>query len=178
MLERLSQNNFLVLPEFIDKGKAASLYEEFVTLANTGTLDKDHQAPNSPAIYNYLPFLELLCNKGVDVGAAIEETVLPTYSYARVYPHGEVLNKHTDRPACEISVTLHLGGDHEWPIFLEKPTGESVSLTLTPGDAVLYLGCTAPHWRDKYEGTQYAQVFLHYVRSRGPNVWSFFDNRR
>ena len=172
------QNSFLVLPKYIGMREAASLYADFIALAKTDTLVKDFQAPNSPAIYNHLPFLELLCNKSADVGAAIEETVLPTYCYARVYPHGEVLHKHTDRPACEISLTLHLGGDREWPIYVEKPTGESVALTLAPGDAVLYLGCIAPHWRDRYEGTHYAQVFLHYVRSKGPNAWAFFDKRQ
>ena len=35
--------------------------------------------------------------------------LLPTYSYLRVYKRGDVLRRHTDRPACEMSVTLNLG---------------------------------------------------------------------
>jgi hypothetical protein len=35
--------------------------------------------------------------------------MLPTYSYARIYANGDELKKHRDRPACEVSVTLHLG---------------------------------------------------------------------
>ena len=47
--------------------------------------------------------------------------LIPTYSYARVYQHGAELKRHKDRPSCEISTTLNLGGD-PWPIFID-PTG-------------------------------------------------------
>ncbi len=40
---------------------------------------------------------------------------------------------------------------------------------------MLYLGCIAPHWRDEYVGKEYAQFFLHYVRSRGSAAVSYFD---
>ena len=43
--------------------------------------------------------------------------LVPTYSYTRLYEKGNILKRHKDRPSCEISTTLHLGGD-EWPIFL------------------------------------------------------------
>ena len=47
--------------------------------------------------------------------------LIPTYSYTRLYRTGNVLFKHKDRPSCEISTTLNLGGDL-WPIFID-PTG-------------------------------------------------------
>ena len=47
--------------------------------------------------------------------------LVPTYSYTRLYEKGNILHRHKDRPSCEISTTLHLGGD-EWPIYLD-PTG-------------------------------------------------------
>jgi len=47
--------------------------------------------------------------------------LVPTYSYTRLYEKGNILHRHKDRPSCEISTTLHLGGD-EWPIFLD-PSG-------------------------------------------------------
>ena len=43
--------------------------------------------------------------------------LVPTYSYTRLYEKGNILQRHKDRSSCEISTTLHLGGD-EWPIFL------------------------------------------------------------
>ena len=35
----------------------------------------------------------------------------PTYSFMRVYSYNAELEKHTDRPSCEISVTIMYGSD-------------------------------------------------------------------
>lgn len=179
MNAQLEQNNFLFVPGFIDVELAQSLQQEFYKLEAAGSCVKDCQAPNSPAMYNFKPFLELLCQKTSEVSALIEEPVLPTYTYARIYKNGEVLARHKDRPACEISLTLNIGGDSLWDIGIQKPSEEEVNLTLKPGDAMLYLGCIADHWRDKpFIGQNYSQVFLHYVRSNGPHAWAYFDKRQ
>jgi hypothetical protein len=175
MNQTLVDNNYLVVPGFISKERAESLRQEFYVLERNGGWEKDHQAPNSPAMYNFKPFLELLCEKTPEVSSLIQETVLPTYCYARIYKGPEVLVRHRDRPACEVSFTLHLGGDAEWPIFIQKPDGTETFVDLKPGDAMLYLGCVAAHWREQYTGIEYAQVFMHYVRSNGPNAWAYFD---
>jgi hypothetical protein len=177
MHQTLIDNNYLVVPGFISQERAEGLRQEFYTLDQSGDLGKDHQAPNSPAIYNFKPFLELLCEKTPEVSSLTQEVVLPTYCYARIYKGPEVLDRHRDRPACEVSLTLHLGGDAEWPIFIQRPDSTEASVELKPGDAMLYLGCIADHWREKFTGDSYAQVFLHYVRSNGPNAWTYFDKR-
>jgi len=177
MNKTLADNNYLVVPGFISSARAESLLQDFYVLERDGGWEKDPQAPNSPAIYNFKPFLELLCEKTPEISSLIEETALPTYCYARIYKGPEVLKRHRDRAACEVSVTLHLGGDAEWPIFIQKPDGVKASVTLAPGDAMLYLGCVADHWREQYTGTNYSQVFMHYVRSNGPNAWAYFDKR-
>jgi len=177
--QELEQNNFLFVPNFISQEHVQVLQKQFIKLEQTGQYSKDHQAPNSPAIYNFKPFLELLCQKTNEVTNLIEETVLPTYTYARIYKNGEILVRHRDRPACEISLTLHIGGDASWDISIQKPSGDEVTLDLKQGDAMLYLGCTADHWRDKpFVGQNYSQVFLHYVRSEGPNAWAYFDRNQ
>jgi hypothetical protein len=176
---QLEQNNFLFVPGFISQEHAQSLQQEFYKLEATGGCLKDLQAPNSPAIYNFKPFLELLCQKTHEVSVLIEEPVLPTYTYARIYKNGELLKRHRDRPACEVSLTLNIGCDTPWDIGIQKPSGEEVNLNLKPGDAMLYLGCIADHWRDKpFIGQNYSQVFLHYVRSNGPNAWAYFDKKQ
>ena len=176
MNAQLEQNNFLFVPSFISQEQAQLLQKEFNQLEQTGKYTKDHQAPNSPAIYNFKPFLELLCQKVNEVSKLIEEPVLPTYTYARMYKNGEILARHRDRPACEISLTVHIGGDANWDISIQKPSSEEVTLSLNNGDAMLYLGCTADHWRgEPFTGQNYSQVFLHYVRSNGPNAWAYFD---
>ena len=175
MGKTLIADNYLVVQGFITQERAEGLLQEFYVLEREGGWEKDSQAPNSPAIYNIKHFLELLCEKTPEISFLIGETVLPTYCYARIYKGSEVLARHRDRPACEVSLTLHLGGDAKWPIFIQKPDGTEVSVTLNPGDAMLYLGCVADHWRNVFTGTNYSQVFLHYVRSNGPNAWAYFD---
>lgn len=175
MKKSLIENNYIVLPNFISKERASNLSFEFLTHCKENDLGGDEQAPNSYSKYNYISFLELLCEKTPEISSAIGESVLPTYNYARVYKNGSELVRHTDRDACEISVTLHLHGDSAWPIWIETPSGEQRSIDLNPGDAMIYLGRIAPHWRDSYGGEYYTQVFLHYVRSRGDCSYAYFD---
>lgn len=177
MNQELELNNFIYVPGFIAPEQADSLAQQFIDLEKSGVCTTDPQAPNSPAYYNFKPYLELLCEKTLEVKNLVAEPVLPTYTYARMYKNGEVLEAHQDRQACEISLTVHLSGDCQWPIYIQKPDGKPVSLNLNVGDAMLYLGCTASHWREEFLGEQYIQVFLHYVRSNGPNSWAYFDRR-
>lgn len=103
--------------------------------------------------------------------------MFPTYCYARLYQHNETLKKHTDRGSCEISLTLHLDGDASWPIWMTKPSGEKVEVNLTPGQAIVYQGMISEHWRDEYKGTNYGQVFLHYVRANG-KYWDYYGDAK
>jgi len=108
--------------------------------------------------------------------------LIPTYSYARVYERNAILKRHKDRPSCEISTTLNLGGD-PWPIFID-PTGSNnvideyknihkpnapagIKVDLAPGDMLIYSGCELEHWREPFEGNVCGQVFLHYNHRNG-----------
>lgn len=105
------------------------------------------------------------------------EELIPTYSYARLYTNGNVLETHTDRPACEISISIQLGRSHNyaWPLHANK-----MRFDLAEGDAVLYRGCQVPHWREACagpEGYYSGQVFCHYVRAAGPFTDQAGDQR-
>ena len=173
----LLKNNYMVVPGFIDLDYAKRLETEFILTDAKFKFDGDPQAPNSASCFNFHPAVELLTNKTSAVSELIGETVLPTYTYSRIYRNGSILEKHTDRPSCEISLTVHLGGDKPWAIWIETPEREKKCVTLNPGDAMLYLGCVAPHWRGRFEGDHYAQMFLHYVRSRGLYGSMYFDRK-
>lgn len=175
MNQLLKNNNYIFVPNFIERQRATELAKEFKEYCLNNNLKGDTQSPNSHSKYNFINFLELLCEKTPEVSDILGETVVPTYSYARVYKTDSVLEKHTDREACEVSLTVHLDGDDEWPIFIETPTGEARSIVMKPGDAMLYLGCTSSHWRNQFQGNEYTQVFLHYVMSRGKNSFAYFD---
>jgi hypothetical protein len=172
------QNNYIHVPEFISLDEAVSLADQFKEHCNKFKLDGDPQAPNSHAMYNFIPFVNLLVKKIPHVTELLGEAVLPTYTYARVYKNGSVLNRHRDRPACEISFTLNLSKDTDWPIYFQRPDNSETKVELNSGDAVLYLGCQADHWRNKFEGTEHVQLFLHYVRANGPKAWAFFDKQQ
>ena len=121
--------------------------------------------------------------------------LIPTYSYTRLYEKGNILHRHKDRPSCEISTTLHLGGD-PWPIYLD-PTGtdnilsgretttivkpgapKGVRVDLKVGDMLIYSGCDLEHWREPFEGKVCSQVFLHYNHANGPFAkTNLFDGR-
>lgn len=97
----------------------------------------------------------------------LNEKLIPTYSYARIYQNNNILKIHTDRPSCEVSVTLQLGRSHHyaWPIFVEDKRYD-----LEEGDGIVYFGCEQEHWRNKCDGPEgyySGQVFLHYVREKG-----------
>jgi hypothetical protein len=88
-----------------------------------------------------------------------------TYAFWRMYTINADLKKHTDRPACEISVTVMIGSDGtKWPIYMN-----GAGVDMEPGDAVIYLGCEIEHWREEFNGDWHAQTFLHYVDKNGPN---------
>ena len=119
--------------------------------------------------------------------------LIPTYTYTRLYEKGNILKRHKDRPSCEVSTTLHLGGD-EWPIFLD-PTGQNfvideyknihkpgapkgVQVDLKVGDMLIYSGCELEHWREPFQGNVCSQVFLHYNHANGPYAQTnLFDKR-
>jgi len=181
MNQTLVDNNYLVVPGFISKERTNTLKEWLFKEREEGRLMQDPRSNIGlfgKACQNATPFLTLLCEKTNAVSALINAPVLPTYAYCIIYEAESQLIKHKDRAACEISLTVHLGGDAEWPIFIQKPDGTEVSVNLNPGDAMMYLGCIAEHWREQYTGTQYSQVFMHYVRSNGPNAWAYFDKRK
>lgn len=175
MNQKLLKNNYIIIPNFINSNRAKKLGKDFKNYSESNNKEGDPQAPNSRTDYNYISFLELLCEKTKKISSLVQETVLPTYTYSRVYYKGSVLERHTDRDACEISLTLHLDGDKSWPIHIQTPRGEEKSIILRSGDAMLYLGKIAEHWRNVYDGEYYTQVFLHYVRSRGDCAYAYFD---
>jgi hypothetical protein len=175
----LIQNNYLIVDEFISKEETESLHAAFKAeaAANPDKYVIDPEGTKSIGIYNFIPFVQLLVDKVPVIKSIVKEDVLPTNCYARLYKHGAELPKHADRTACEISVTLHLGSDGtEWPIYFTDPRGTQVEIKLKPGQAAVYLGIQSVHWRNKFEGQQYAQVFLHYVRTYGENSEHYFDS--
>jgi alkylated DNA repair dioxygenase AlkB len=103
----------------------------------------------------------------------------PTYSYCRVYQGGDKLVSHLDRLACEVSVSINIACTKDsWPFWIKYKNKASEQINLKPGDAVIYKGCEARHWRDELpKGSINVQLMLHYVSQNGPNSRHKFDKR-
>jgi len=148
MNAQLEQNNFLLVPSFISQERAQVLNSWLLAERDAGRLIDDPRSNYGlfgKAYQDAVPFLELLCEKRNEVTNLVGESVLPTYSFCMIYGPESQLIRHLDRPACEISLTVHLNGDTKWPIFIKKPSGEEILFELNPGDAVIYLGFIAEH---------------------------------
>ena len=155
------------------------MINNYVTHAGNPLVGNFHdvQVPGSYAKYADR-FMEVLLIRTIDVmQKKTGLKLIPTYSYTRLYRTGNILNRHKDRPSCEISTTLCLGGDN-WPIYLD-PTGENtvideykgmikpnapkgIEVNLKQGDMLIYSGCDLEHWRNSFNGENCGQVFLHY----------------
>jgi hypothetical protein len=176
--------NFIFNYFLLKRDAVQWMYQNNITYDNgmLGTWS-DKQVPNTYSHYGD-NVMETLLVKMLPVMA--KETglnLVPTYSYARIYKKGDILRRHKDRPSCEISTTLNLGGD-PWPIFIDgtgadnvideykniiKPGApEGTKVLLDVGDMLVYSGCELEHWREPLEGDVCAQVFLHYNHVDGP----------
>jgi len=178
--------NFVFNYFLLKRDAVKFMYDNNITY-DTGMMGtwNDSQIPNTYSHYGD-NVMETLLVKVLPIMA--QETgleLVPTYSYARVYKKGDILHRHKDRPSCEISTTIHLGG-HPWPIFIDgtgadnilsgsetktivkpnAPAGTKVLLDV--GDMLVYSGCELEHWREPLEGEVCAQVFLHYNHVNGP----------
>jgi len=88
--------------------------------------------------------------------------LIETYSFWRLYKKFSSLKKHTDRPSCEVTISVNVKADNEWPLFID---GEKI--IIKPGDGVLYFGGKFEHWREEYNGDYSFQIFFHYVLKNG-----------
>ena len=174
-----SDQAYVVRPGLLDAGFCEYLTAYLLLAAQNGRLGTNPQIPGALELYGDTAFEVLLTAMAEVVAEHVGGEVIPTYSFARIYRVGDDLRAHTDRPACEHSLTLHLGsfGHSDWPICLENLQGESVEIHQGPGDGLAYQGARLSHWRPPFEGEWFAQAFLHWVSADGPHTDERFDRR-
>jgi len=134
----------------------------------------DIQIPGSYNLYGDPYFDSILKCSNQSMNDFTGLQLSPEYSYWRFYQPNDTLEKHIDRPSCEISTTLCIGydtsnqKDYIWPICITDRNDTKQEVILKPGDMLIYKGCELAHWRDKFLGKCHAQVFLHYKDINGP----------
>jgi hypothetical protein len=172
------KNRYHILRAILTNDQRDALYRFTRDAAASGELQPDRLMPSTPSSYASAETEEILEGLLPLVETVAGVKLFPTYSYFRVYQHGDVLPSHVDRESCEISLSIALGYEagKPWPFFVKGPTGVCKA-ELYPGDGLLYRGCECEHWRDRFEGRRASQMFLHYVAQDGPNAAYRFDGR-
>lgn len=129
----------------------------------------DKCGATTSAAYNNLAMQQLHRLVLPQVAAITGLKLATTFSYFRIYRKGAELTRHSDREACEVAMSMTLGGDSSdsWPIYLATVDGD-IAAHLNPGDAVLYKGAELEHWREPFQGEEQVQVFLFFVDQAGP----------
>ena len=168
---------YKLIENFLSKDEIDLFYEyaKIRHLGNTnefGILEIDKILTCDTSIYADPFFEALLKYKTKHLENETGLRLLPTYSYWRLYTHGAELTKHSDRDACEISVTVNIFGKEDWPIFMNNNP-----VIIKPGDACVYLGQEVDHYRKVFTGHHQVQVFLHYVNADGDKKEQHLDKR-
>lgn len=154
-----------------------------------GKIDKfsyeplEKQVNGSLARYNHPKFKYAHSQIRLKLQQILGQELYNTYYYDRFYFSGQRLYRHTDRDACEISLTYQISSNTKkpWPICFETPQGDEKYVELNDGDAVLYKGCERDHWREplssnlslinrllkEEDDTYHHQIFFHYVLANG-----------
>lgn len=154
-------------------------YKSGIPLSEPSSLLTDKQSSFNTYSKGYkttfdyiLPVLQPIIEK------TIEKALIPTYAFGRIYYAGSLLYRHSDRQACEISMSLCVSSseDYPWPIWITDKTGVNKSVNLNPGDAIIYNGYL-PHWRDAYDGKEQIQLFCHFVDANGAYGDCKYDQR-
>ena len=182
-MSNLDAAGYLKVENLIDQATLGAVSQYFENKINRGEWGQKDLAPNDSSKFGYYadPLIEVLLKSCLptvekETGLALE----PTYSFSRVYQEGEELLPHTDRPSCEVSVTVNVActDDKPWPIWMQYKENDPIKCMLNPGDAVIYKGCEVTHWRKKLPESQInVQFMLHYVSTNGPNAGYKFDQR-
>ena len=171
-------DGYLVARKVFDRHNL-DIYATYALMLDANSFWQREEHPGLRDRYGDTLMESILLHLQPTIEQATGLSLLPTYSYLRIYETGAVLHRHKDRHACEISASLTLGYDaaEPWPIWLETQQ-QPRSITLHRGDMLVYKGRELAHWRKRFDGNYWIQAFFHYVDANGPLASYKFDGRR
>jgi hypothetical protein len=168
----LREKGYTLVKGLLEPSMARVVYRMFLLKQWREQCFRDNHIPTAVSMSNDVITDALL----LDLLPRIEEIsgcrLVPTYSYARLYFHGDAMLRHRDRGSCEVSVSIHLGKDGGDSSLWFAPDSK---VEMDGGDGAIYLGCEAEHWRDPFSGSTLGQMFLHYVVAGGRFAESYFE---
>jgi hypothetical protein len=179
--KRFREKRYLFVKGLLPPPLLEYLKVYYAVLLADNYFSRDSQCPSS---------LSLGCDPALDavlewirpeVGRLVGFALAPTYSYTRRYAKGELLARHRDRAACEISVTISIQiPKRAGPsiMYLKPPHAEEAKVEMLEGDGCIYAGTEVEHWRNRFRVGGYIQLFLHFIARRGPHYPKLlFDGR-
>jgi tetratricopeptide (TPR) repeat protein len=176
------RQRYLIVRDFLPRPVLNYLKVYYQVLRANGRLHKDEQCPLSLSIGGDAAFDAMLGWLNPDVSRLVGKDLAPTYSYTRIYAKDDVLERHSDRPACEISVTVSIEipqGAEPSVIYLKPPDLPETRVEMLEGDGCIYAGTEVEHWRHPFTEDGYIQLFLHFIDKRGEHFpdWTY-DKRK
>ena len=176
------EQRYLFVKGILPRALLDYLRTYYAVLLSNNAFSRDEQCPSS---------LSLGADRGLDailewirpeVSRLVGLELAPTYSYTRRYAQGELLPRHVDRAACEISMTMSIEipkGAARSVVHLKPPHRRETKVEMREGDGCIYAGTEVEHWRERFSVDGYAQLFLHFISKSGPHYPKFaFDGRK
>lgn len=184
-MSKLLELGWHYIPNIITEDEASQIKNEILSdvLRESGSLNGNWNSERGRVLFSYAPLSCVFVMKRVKpiLENLVGEELIPTYWFSTTYHNGGRMNCHTDRPPCEISITMNICGDAPWPIKLKDFTGKRREFITPIGHGVVYLGTQLEHWRSPlktHEQDRFMQLFLHFVRKNGPNVEHAYDKNQ
>ena len=172
MNPELHEKGYILAKGLLEPSLARVIYKTLLLQQWRGEYFRDNHIPTAASVSNTALTDALLLELRPRIEAISGCRLVPTYSYARVYFHGDTMIRHQDRLSCEVSVSIHLGRDGGDASLWFQP---NTKVEMEEGDGAVYLGHEMGHWRERFTGNTMGQLFLHYVVADRPRAAHYFD---
>ena len=199
--ERYRRQGYVALNGLFPAIVLNSFYEQMRSDLESGQRSMHHFTARGPLLtkdaievyaMQYPPMLTFLWGLTPRIALATGCELLPTYAYFRLYQKGDICRVHSDRPACEhsLSLTIAYGDDEPWALSvateaLAEPSPlvsddfgniPYESVAMRPGDGVMYQGVHHRHGRLELNPNCWsAHLFLHWIDANGRYRDQAFD---
>jgi hypothetical protein len=178
---RFRKRRYLLVKGILPQTILEYLKVYYAILLANNRFGNDDQCPSSLSLGGDAALDAVLEWIRPEVSRLVGFDLAPTYSYTRQYGKGEVLSRHTDRAACEISVTASIQipkGAGPSVVHLKPPNFDETKVEMFEGDGCVYAGTEVEHWRERFRVGGYIQLFLHFIAKHGRNYPKLmFDGR-
>lgn len=113
---------------------------------------------------HYLRNLSLMVDIHRNMNELVSEVVgfelKPSYTLLSFYGPRGVVERHLDRPQCEVTLTYCISQDQPWDLHV----GDG-SYRLEENQALVFAGRTQPHYRESMQSEYCRMALFHFVRS-------------